>query len=742
MNALVLVTAAVGIALFLAILAAVDALFLVQPFPGAERVARLDRAIPDPRLLDLEEIAAARADTGLPIAAMWDALPLGRSPGAPLASWVSTNFFDVMGVPPLVGRTFAPGDRGLTDRAVIGERLWRSRYGADSSIVGRSVVIGNERLTVLGVVPATFGVPLRAAVWRPRPARLTYFHALVRLPIGMSAADLSRRWSEWRAVPIREFLAPRDASYAWVLLATAGLLLAAAGVYFLLVHVGETSRRMNEIGVRLALGAGRWQAIRPVVVEASFRTVLCVAAGLLLAPTVLAWLVTRLPADIVSGRIIAMNARTAVTVVALLCAAVAILTALTIRSRVLAPNARDDDRIVRGGAFWGRVMAAAQFAVVAPMLYLLGLSAHGFHALAGRDLGYRTDDILSAHVPTWSGESTVEEAARHLARLQPLLDRVAALPGVEEVALSADRLGFVPTGDRIRVRLAGTSATDMVRAQRSIVTGAYFRLLGIQRVAGDVFDDRVTTQPDWQDIYGGVVVDTTLAAMLGRGADVIGRRVVVGFSPTRIIGVVEPIRARRPDEPVEPRIYLRLGPTAPFASNLLVRFAGTPGPVVQAVASAVQDQMRTAAPADTVLLADELTRLQSPYRGMYELAMLMASVAAVLCLSGMFAAATYMLVRRRKETAVRIALGASGGSILRLCLGEMAWAMPLGTACGLGLGVLLGRQIESRLYGVDPIDPMALVASALLMVGILLLATALPVRYLLRSNVVDALRGE
>jgi ABC-type antimicrobial peptide transport system permease subunit len=120
----------------------------------------------------------------------------------------------------------------------------------------------------------------------------------------------------------------------------------------------------------------------------------------------------------------------------------------------------------------------------------------------------------------------------------------------------------------------------------------------------------------------------------------------------------------------------------------------------------------------------------------------MAWVAAVLSLSGMFAVAAHVLARRRKEVAVRMAVGASGRSILRVCLRDVAWAMPIGIAAGLGAGVLLGRALEHRLYSVAAVDPAMLVAATLLMAGILVCGAVLPVRRALRTNLLDALRSD
>lgn len=743
-NALVLGAAAVGGALALATGAVVNAVFIAPPFPGAERVALLQRVGAGGDLVDLNDadVEAAVADTGLPLAKMWRALPLERTPDAPRAAQVSTNFFDVVGVRAIVGRTLVPDDHGRADLAVLGERLWKTRFGGNEEIIGRPVLLGTKRLTVIGVVPEGFSLPLGAEVWSPGPAELMSYRAVVTLPVGVTADHVSERFSTWKARSIEDVLAPGDMSHAIVLVGCALLLLAATGAYFLLVHVGEASRRRGEVALRQALGAGRWQATRSIAVEAFVRLVLCGAMALLLAPAVLSWLVIRLPAELVVGRAIVLDIPLIAALIASLCVGAGATTAIWLRLTTQATRACQVGRVVNSGARWTRIAVAAQLAVVVPLVYLLGLAADGFHALAGRDLGMRTADVLSAEIPLWQGAATFEEATRHLVRLSSLLNRVSALTGVQDVALSSDRLGFRPSVATTRIRLAGRPDSDRIDVQQAVVSGAYFRLLDIEVVAGRTFDERVPTEIDWQDVHGGVVVDTTLAALLGRGEGVVGRTVVVGFTPTMIIGVVAPIKSRRPDEPVEPRLYLRLSPSAPLATNMLVRFSGPASPVAQRVAGAVQQEMNTVAPAATVLLADELARLVSPNRGMYEIALLLASVAGTLSVLGLFAVATYVLARRRKEAALRIAVGASSLNILRWCLRDIAWATPAGLALGLMVGVLLGRALELRLYGIVAVNPATIVQSTVVMAGMVGVGFALSVRRLLHSDVLAALRDE
>jgi hypothetical protein len=746
-------TAAISVAAFLALTAVVDGLLLKQPFPGAEHVSVLGR--PHERFgvtyfMTRQELAEAASRLRRPVAAMGQPLPLGRSPLAPLAAQVSTNFFDLVGVRAIAGRTLTTDDEGQTGRAVISESLWRTRFGADRDIVNRTVALGDKRLTVVGVIPSMFRVPDGTTVWTSMDLRTTvgFSYRAVTRHAGGPDQTILQRLPGWRVLALREHLAPDDVSHALVLLGAGALLLGVVWTCFALIQSGEIVRRAGESRLRLALGATRWRATRASVVEGYLSLFVCVAAGTALAPAMLGWLVVRLPPELIAGYPIRFDARTGG--VALVVLAVGMVAVTVIALPALARTARSGlapghggSRVARHTIRSTRWIVALQFAVATPVLYVLGLAASSFHALVTTDLGFRPESVVAAQAPrTRDGTFSFEAESQHIGRLQLLMDRVSTLPGVEAVAMSSDRLGFVPTTNRMRIRLREADEKAFVIAQLAQVSAGYFDLMGIPRVSGRTFEGRISQAMNWKDVYGGVVVDTTLAAALGRGADVVGRDVVLDFTPSKIIGVVEPIRARRPDEPIQPRLYVHISPAASFATNLLVRFGGPADATRRTISLAVQSELGTPAPVDTVLLTEELNRLQSGYRGRYQLLSLMGWIAAVLSGLGMFGVGSYAVARRRRELALRMAVGASRGRILSACLSDLIIAASGGVAVGLAAGVLIGRSVNHLLYGVAPVDPIVL-GGVLSLLGSMVVAGAfLPIRDAWRTDVSAALRQE
>jgi hypothetical protein len=744
-------TAGLGVAMFLALSTVVDGLLLKQPVPGGEHLAVLGR--PHERFgvhywFQHEEIVQAGRRLAVSVAALGAPAPLGRSPTAPLGTSVSTNFFDLIRIRPLMGRTFTTEDGDAPDRTVISEALWRARFGGAADIIGRSVVLGDRRLTIVGVAPAGFGVPAGTDVWTPIDVRSKVpfiYRVLVWLPDEGAARTLESRLPGWRLVSLREHLAPADASHALVLLGANALLLVGVWTYVGLLQAGEATRRLAESRLRLALGASWWRAVRPTLVDGCLSLLACLTVGAAAVPVLLRWLTARLPPELTAGRPIGLDGRAVVVMLGILVAGAVVTaaTALPAARRSIRTGLAGRSPVVPTSTRW---IVAAQFAVATPVLYVLGLAAYSFHSLIAADMGFQPDSVMSVHLPRMPASNgdgfSFEANARNVARLQGLLDRVAVGSNVEGAAFSSDRLGFVPTAGSVRLRLPEARPDDYLIAQRAVVSGGYFELLRIPVLAGRTFDPRMSQTVDRTDPFGGVVVDAVLAGALARGQNVVGRKVIVDFTPATIIGVVGAVRARRPDEPVQPRIYLSASPAVVLPTNLLVRFEDPVEPVRRAVGQAVQAEFGTPAPPDSVLLADELTRLQGSYRGRYELLSLMGWIATSLCVAGTFGVGAYTVARRRRELAVRMAVGASRQRILWACLRDLVIASAAGIAVGLGGGVLIGRQAAHLLYGVLPTDPLIIACILVLLTVAVLAGAALPVRDAWRTDVSAVLRQE
>jgi ABC-type antimicrobial peptide transport system permease subunit len=189
-------------------------------------------------------------------------------------------------------------------------------------------------------------------------------------------------------------------------------------------------------------------------------------------------------------------------------------------------------------------------------------------------------------------------------------------------------------------------------------------------------------------------------------------------------------------------LYVHISPAASFATNLLVRFEGPPDPTRRAVSLAVQSELGTSAPVYTVLLTEELDRLQGGYRGRYQLLSVMGWIAAILSGLGMFGVGSYTVARRRRELALRMAVGASRGRILSACLSDLIIAASVGVAAGLTTGVLMGRSANHLLYGVTPWDPIVF-GGVLSLLGAMVVAGAfMPIRDAWRTDVSAVLRQE
>jgi predicted permease len=736
-----------------ALAAVVDAVIIKEPFPGADELVVLARSprpdVAQGRLvgeLRLDDLMRARAESGLELAAVGSVEKSGSLPGDPIRARVSTNFFDVLAERAILGRTFVDADLDTHDLAVIGEDLWRFGYDGDPDVIGRTVTVGQSRLTVIGVIARGFQFPSDANVWTPldrtTPVPFLY-RAIARVPPASSLALLAGRLGDWRLIPLREQLYPSDASHILVFLGAGGLLLVVVWVHVALMLAGDAVRRLSEFRLRLALGAGMRRIALGVMAEASAIVVACVGAGAVMTPAVLAWLIARLPPTLLSGRSVAIDARAAVVFVGVLVVGVFVVLAATFPvvaglRRTGWVVADSGIRSAHGLTRSARWIVALQFAAATPVLYLLGLATYSFGALLGTGLGFSTESVLAVQMPALTNIAEEGALPRRLLQIQRVFDEALVIPGVQSIAVSQDRLG---SSLRLAqsVWLPESGRGGEVESESNAVSGGYFDLLRIPVVSGRIFDPRPDTSVPESPGLGAVVIDTLLADRLGGHGDLVGREILVGGSPAHVIGIVGSIRPRRPDEIPRPRYYQDVA-ARPLATNLLARFTGDPVSVQRALTRLVQDVFVLPAPARAVSLEDELVRLQGDYRGRFLLMSLVGWISAALTAAGVFGIGAYTVARRRPEIAVRMALGATRTSILWLCLRDLVMTSTVGVVLGLLAGVLIGREVASLLYVVTPGSPLVLASlfAALLLVG--LVGVALPIRQAWRTDVAGVLR--
>jgi predicted permease len=773
---------------------------VLRSIPGIQDptgLVRVHRPVP---FADAEELddrrdlfASLAAYTGpVPVALRTD----GREANRVWGHLTTPDYFDVLGVRPGRGRLFALDERipGAGNVAVISDRLWKARFGGDESIVGSTVRINGELLTIVGVAPAGFlgASPMMAAadIWIPtsanarvaselallREQRTPAFEVIGRLAPGVTpghaeaAADSLMRRLEvahndpgrdsqeprirflpgGRMFPVRDEDLPRAVGFPLLLVAL--VLVMASGNVANLVLARSAARR-QEIAVRLSLGASRGRIVRQLLTE-SFMLVALGAAG---AAVFALWLLSTfdvmrpmLPGYVQYELQFDWRALAWATLAAGLSTLLFGLAPALRASRDdiyagLKPAAVSH---LRGRRWFGlrNVLVFQQVTVSMVLLLLTGFIVVGWQRAASVDVGFETRDLYFMSVdPVRDGYPP--ERARQFFELLP--DRLRRTPGVASVSL-AQTLPLAMSGMEMILSAKSDFATgtQLLGATRVDRIGAgFFDTVGTPLLRGRAF-----TMSDETEESRALIVNETLAARAWPGADPLGQPVELDGEPWQVVGVVGDFRSAFPLAPTLPALYKPVTPsgfTAPARHGVTVAVRVVPG---FDAATQLRREIASLDPDVTVLqvkrMTDEIEQAlfiarvaTFAYGGMGVFGLLLASI-------GLAGVTAYAVSRRTHEIGIRMALGARGDRVLWLVLRESSVIVLLGTAVGLlaalAATIALSSIVETlaETTSTSLSDPILLIGGPALLSGIALMACWLPARRATRIDPVSALRSE
>ena len=784
-------TLALGIGANSAMFAVADATLLRPlPFPDADRLVSVAEITRDGRRgaanpLDFvdwsernrtfEAMAAALTSQTSIIGADGVAEPL-------FGQAVSAHFFDVLGVKLIAGRTFQPSDeRPMPDAVVIGEGLWRSHLGGDAAAVGRPIRLGGRTFTLIGVVPASFQFDIpgfaslgQSQVWtvlnppRSRAPAERYPHYLPvigRLKPGVTieaaraemaaisnalAEELPATNKGHRATvdPLRERLASRELRLTSLLLfgvVAFVLLMCCANVANLLL--ARTNARSRELAVRSALGAGRPRIVRQLLTESLVLAALGGVLGAALGAAILKVAPSVVPPGLLplsvplafDQRVLTFSATTAFVVAILY----GLAPAWQATNQSLAHVMSLDSRTATGGSSrLRRGLAIAEVAAAVVLLCGAGLLLRTLRTLQEVDPGHRAGELLTASVSPGFGRTP--DAMRQF--YTGIEREVRNAPGVRDVAWgSAMPLEALYWLQAFQIDgLPPRAQTDRDLTGYQIVSPGYFRLLGVS-----VLDGRAFTESDSTNAPQVCIVDDAFVRRYLKGRTPIGTRVSVNamVQPAQavlreIIGVVKHIK-ERPDEPeAQPHLYVPLAQNTWTLATLVVQPAGGRA---EAIAPAVRAAIARVEP-DRPLAFRTLTTIQtqatSRPRFRAVLVGAFALLALTLALVGVFGVLAYSVQQRTREFGVRIALGASAASVLRLVISSAGVVIGSGSAIGLAVAAIVSRSISTFLFGVQPLDPVTFALVPIVLSVAALLAVAAPAWRASRVDPVVAFRTE
>ncbi|HVD91353.1 MAG TPA: ABC transporter permease [Vicinamibacterales bacterium] len=778
---------AVAIGANSAVFALVNAALLSPlPFPDPSRLVTIDQtrvdspaeplSIPDYR--DLRD--GTRTFEGMAAAFQWSANLTGGDAERIQGMKASASFFSLLRRPAAIGRTLLPEDEKGSGAKVIvlTHRMWMRRFGGSPSALGASMVLNGDAYTIVGVLPPAFITPVRDAELvapfpidtDPRRASRDagFLRAIGRLRPGVSIAqardDLDAIMARLRVdypttnathlgtavIEWRSALAARQRSVLVLLQAAVALVLLVACANVGNLFLASAIRREHEFAVRAALGASRGRRVRQVFLETAMIAAAAGTGGLLielltrrtlsvLAP---ADLLELSPADLSNPRVIAFTL--GATIAATLLFGVMPALRLGGAQNIMRSGrgASPANRRLRAGLVAAEVALASMLITIAVVLSL------SFARLQAVDPGFRTDHLLTVRLSLPKARyPRAEHAARFVDALRP---RLLALPGVEDAAAVnvVPLNGYHATSDVWPADRPAPAPGDRPQAQYRMISPSYVRTFGVPLIAGRSFDDHDTAAGE-----PVVLISQTLARRYWTIADAVGRMLVVDDSDVtrqaRIVGVVGDVKHYGLDAEVTPDVYAPI-PQVPDATvqwltnNMYwgLRTTGEPGALRDAFRRALR-QVDSDVPASAMRTMDEALELAlAPRRMNLWLVRVFAILALLLAAAGVYAVTSFSVALRRREIAIRAALGARADQNMKTVVADAAWPIVLGLAIGAAGALAAAPALRSVLYEVEPVStgPFSLVSGTLLFAG-LASATiaALPIR---RIDPIEALKTE
>ncbi len=692
---------------------------------------------------------------------------------------VSANFFELLGTPPVLGRSFLPGEEtaGREHVVVISDALWRRDFAADSAVVGRSILLNGSPHTIVGVLPADFHFPqTRERVGGRGPTNPDIFTpkvfssdelvdllgrhnygTIARLKPGITlqraetelnglAAQIVREAGQPNAilraivVPLREAIVGQSRRGLLVLFAAVTSVLLIACVNLMNFLLAQAERRQHESAVRQALGASRAQLLRAALVE----TLLVALAGGLLGIAVahdgLAFLLRYAPVDL--PRLAGVHVDPGVLLFAL---AVTLVTGLLFGLAPAWHLASGDpqqalstsSRTVVGGVRsrrWSDTLVAAEVALSVVLLALAALLGGSFARLLRAEQGFRAPTVLTGKVVIPLAKYS--EDKQRLAFFEQVIDRLSATPGITAAA-AVNTLPLQGENWVDKAAVVGDPRPEGEKPNVNVrfISPAYFQTMGLPLRAGRSFDahdhDRKV-----------IIISEQLARLLWPGLDPVGRRLErIPGEEYEVIGVAGDVRVSAERAPV-PTAYRPYWDWPMLGMVVAARAAGDARAAGSAIRAAIQSVDRDVPIPAFHTMDDILGESVAQERFQMLLAGSFAAAALLLTALGIYGVVAYSVARRQKELGLRIAFGATREAILGLVLRHGMRPVLFGLTVGLATALAGGRVLNSLLFETRASDPVTLATVTAALTLIALAACYLPGRRATRVNPVEALHAE
>jgi predicted permease len=721
-------------------------------------------------------------------------LSSGGFPERVLGTYVTANAVTMTRVPPILGRTFREDeDRpGGAPVVLLSYELWRERFSADPKIVGQSIRLNDVSRTVVGVMPAHYGL-WGGRLWVPlqfdpanqnRSDRRNWIVAVLRRGVSEQQANarlhtLSTQLKDRFGTALPEYLdwelgvwnineaVIGGVKPALLLLAGAvGLLLLIVCANVAVLLLARSTSRMREIAVRLALGAGPRRIMRQMLTESMLLSLAAGAVGVCIAAGALPVLVHMIPAEWLPAAPDQVRINLpALLITCGMALAMGILfgmaPALQVSRQDFVESLKEGGTKMSGdrqGRLARNAFVVAEIAMSLVVLAASALMLESYRRLEGITLGFRPDHMLSFEISLPDSRYSRKEQISGF--FERALQNISSLPGVGSAAAVSGR----PMVDRT-VDLASRDFTIEGRpvedgrapenANLRIISPDYFQTMGMHLLRGRNF-----SALDGPGAPRSVVINDTMARLYWPSGDAVGRRIYLGRvygrreafagadtddSALTIVGVVSDVKQTRVIEaPIRQEIYVPLAQQVnpPRIMAMLVRSELTSSQLTALIRSSIH----TIDPEQPIFDVDTMDQIVAdsfgPKRLTLFLLLFLASIVLLLASVGLYAALAYSVSQRRHEIGIRMALGADRRDIRRMVVVHGARLALLGVAIGLAAALTMTRLMRDLLYGVSATDPGTLIGVATVLVAVALLASYVPARRAIRVDPMVALRYE
>lgn len=692
-------------------------------------------------------------------------------------AYVTDGLLDVFQEGPFLGRDIRT-EENVPDGprvVLVGHAFWQERLGSDGHVLGRTLQLNGEAYEIVGVAPPGFDFPREAQLWVPlfldpeECGRGCHLMGVIgRLadgaPIGVARSELSalslRLQEQYpennygkilNTITLEEQVVGDVRTGLLVLLGAVGMVMLIACTNVANLLMARASARAGEMAMRSALGAARTRLVQQLVIEASVLASVAGVCGVVLAAVGLRALLNMAPASIprlenvgIDGTVLLFALGTVVVITMLFGIMPALRLAKTPVAAVLNQSGRGGSGPARQDLSRSALLVA-EVAISLALLFGAGLLLRSFSQLNAVELGFEKDRILTftLALPDVPYDDDADATVQFFESLE---DRIRNIPGVEHVGSafgSAFGRANASTSSHFLDRPAPIEGQEEVLLTR-IVTPGYHEALRIPLLRG-----RGIEREDRNGVPRAALVSQSLVDRYYPDKDPIGQQIQLDFGwgygheePWNIVGVVGDIRSLRVTREPGPEIYVSQGQMGATHMTVLVRTASEAPDILPALRAEVQSIDPNVPLRRIEMLEESVDRQFGPARFYLLLLGIFAGVAVILAGIGLYGVVAYLVSRRTREIGIRLALGASGGDVIRMVLSQGIKPAFLGIALGVGGSYWGSRVMQSLLYNVEPGDITTFAGVVVLLLAIVVLAILLPARRASRIPPVDALRVE